>query len=233
MPSKGQQGQTMRAPISVVIPTLNDEQNLPGCLSALIEGLEAGLIRELIVSDGGSTDGTLQIAAETGAQIVTGPASRGGQLQRGCAQAEGDWFLVLHPGSWLSRGWTQQVETALATPAAYWGTLRFRAQGFMPLMTAEWGNLRSKGLSLPYGNQGLLLPGPLYETVGGYADLPEMEDILLARRLRGHLRPLGTEVYADAGAYQAKGWLRTGMSNLLALARYRVGAAWRGSKPRR
>ena len=77
----------MRAPISVVIPTLNAEAPLTGCLTALMEGLEAGLIRELIISDGGSTDMTLTLAEAWGAEIVTGPASRGGQLRRGCAKA--------------------------------------------------------------------------------------------------------------------------------------------------
>ena len=85
----------MSAPISIVIPTLNAGHSLPGTLQALMEGLHSGLIRELIVTDGGSEDPTLEMADEGGAMIVTGPASRGGQLQRGCAKASGDWLLIL------------------------------------------------------------------------------------------------------------------------------------------
>ena len=92
----------MRAPISVIIPTLDAEAALPACLAALIEGVVAGLVREVIVTDGGSTDGTFRVAEETGAVWVAGPASRGGQLRRGvaagrraCVQREGRPTLVL------------------------------------------------------------------------------------------------------------------------------------------
>ena len=198
----------MRAPISVVIPTLNAGQDLPGCLAALVEGLEAGLIRELVVSDGGSTDATLAIAAEAGARVVTGPASCGGQLRRGCAQAKGDWLFVLHADSWLAPGWTGHAEAALATPAAYWGTLRIRAGGPLPRLCAQLINLRSRTMSMPRGMQGLLLPYPLYETHGGYPDQPVSAEIALARRLRRHLRPLGAEVHVSAETCRAGGALR-------------------------
>ena len=84
----------MRAAITVLIPTLDAARALPGCCAALVEGLQAGLIRELIVSDGGSGDATAAIAAEVGAEVITGPASRGGQLARGAAAASGEWLLV-------------------------------------------------------------------------------------------------------------------------------------------
>ena len=69
----------MRAPISVIIPTLNAQDHLSHCLTSLMPGLEAGLICELIVSDGGSSDNTVEIAKAWGAEIVLGPASRGGR----------------------------------------------------------------------------------------------------------------------------------------------------------
>ena len=77
----------MPAPISIVIPTLNASGSLPGTLQSLMEGVQVGLIRELVITDGGSTDETLVIAEETGARIVEGPPSRGGQLRRGCQTA--------------------------------------------------------------------------------------------------------------------------------------------------
>ena len=114
----------MRAPISVVIPTLNAEAPLTGCLTALMEGLEAGLIRELIISDGGSTDMTLTLADAWGAEIVTGPASRGGQLRRGCAKAQSDWLLVLHADTRLAPGWTGPVTAHLQGHKAGWCQLQ-------------------------------------------------------------------------------------------------------------
>ncbi|MEP5182409.1 glycosyltransferase, partial [Tateyamaria sp.] len=114
----------MRAPISVVIPTLNAEASLTGCLTALMEGLEAGLIRELIISDGGSTDMTLTLAEAWGAEIVSGPASRGGQLRRGCAKAQSDWLLVLHADTRLAPGWTGPVTAHLQGQKAGWCQLQ-------------------------------------------------------------------------------------------------------------
>ena len=83
----------MRAPLSIVIPTLNAQTMLPETLASLMEGVEAGLVRELIISDGGSVDDTQTIATEVGAQWITGPASRGAQLARGGHAAKGEWLL--------------------------------------------------------------------------------------------------------------------------------------------
>ncbi|MFN3208761.1 MAG: glycosyltransferase, partial [Roseovarius sp.] len=79
----------MRAKLSVVMPTLDAETGLARSLPALAEGLEAGLIRELVISDGGSADATPRIAEAAGAVLVSGAASRGGQLRRGAAAAQG------------------------------------------------------------------------------------------------------------------------------------------------
>ena len=92
----------MRAPVSVVIPTLDAAADLGPCLAALGEGLQAGLLRELVISDGGSTDATRAVADEAGAIWVSGPPGRGGQLGRGVAASEGDWLLVLHADTWLA-----------------------------------------------------------------------------------------------------------------------------------
>ncbi len=211
----------MRAPISIVIPTLNAGAGLSGCLGALMEGLEAGLIRELIVSDGGSGDETVAIARAWGAEIVTGPASRGGQLRRGCEAARGDWLLVIHADTELQPGWTNAVAHHLnAGPGrAGWFRLRFDAGG---RLVAGWANMRSR-MGLPYGDQGLLVPRSLYDAVGGYPDQPLMEDVAMARALRGRLTPLDAVAQTSASKYRAQGWLRRGGRNLWTLARYFMG----------
>ena len=89
----------MRAPVSVVIPTLNEEAGLPACLGALFEGVSAGVIRELIVAAGGARDGTLAIAEEAGAEAVLCAASRGDQLRGGAAKAQGGWLWLGPAGS--------------------------------------------------------------------------------------------------------------------------------------
>ncbi|WP_170764051.1 TIGR04283 family arsenosugar biosynthesis glycosyltransferase [Ruegeria lacuscaerulensis] len=213
----------MHAPISIVIPTLNAGEVLPATLQALMEGLHAGLIRELIVTDGGSTDSTLEIAEEAGAGIVTGKPSRGGQLRRGCASAKGDWLLVLHADTVLQDGWSKVVGEHLDTgkPAAF--RLSFGAKGFGPTWVAGWANLRSRVFGLPYGDQGLLVPRQTYLSAGGYQDQPLMEDVALVRALSG-ITLLKARVITSADRYARAGWVRRGARNLWTLTRYFLGA---------
>lgn len=214
----------MRAPISIVIPTLNAAAELGPCLAALTEGLQAGLIRELIVSDGGSGDGTQALAEAAGAVVVSGPAGRGAQVARGVAAAGGAWLLILHADTRLAPGWTAAVAAHVAGPErAGWFRLRFRGGGVPGRIVAGWANLRSR-LGLPYGDQGLLVPAALLARLGGYPALPLMEDVAVARRLRGQMRPLDGVAETSAARYLAEGWLRRGARNLWLLARYLAGA---------
>lgn len=210
----------MPAPISIVIPTLNAGQSLQGCLAALMEGLEAGLITQLIISDGGSTDETKALADAWGADIVDGPASRGGQLQRGCHAARGDWMLVLHADTVLAPGWTQAVAAHLPRQKAGYFRLAFDRGG---RGVALWANLRARLFGLPYGDQGLLIPATLYTHVGGYRDMPLMEDVAIVRALRGHLVALDAVAVTSAAKYHKSGWVRRGARNLWTLARYFAG----------
>lgn len=215
----------MPAPVSIVIPTLNAEAELPAALEHLMEGLAAGLIRELVISDGGSTDATRAIAEAAGAEWITGAPSRGGQLRRGCAAAQGDWLLVLHADTHLEAGWSaavsQHLQEGQGSPACF--HLRFRARGLMPAWVAGWANLRSRLFGLPYGDQGLLIRRDIYEAAGGYPDQVLMEDVALARRLR-RLTLLPGAALTSAARYQRAGWLRRGARNLWTLMRYFLGA---------
>lgn len=215
----------MPAQISIVIPTLNAESELPGCLETLMEGLSPGLIRELVITDGGSQDATCKIAESAGAQLVQGEASRGGQLQRGCAKAKGNWLLVVHADTQLEPGWSKAVSHHLqhgeGAPAYF--RLRFRAKGIMPSLVAGWANLRSGMFGLPYGDQALLIRRCDYDNAGGYPDQPLMEDVALARALNG-LVALPAYALTSAKRYQQQGWMRRGVGNLWLLLRYFLGA---------
>jgi rSAM/selenodomain-associated transferase 2 len=213
----------MRAPISVVIPTLNAQASLPRCLEALMEGLDAELIRDLIITDGGSTDGTGAVAQAWGAQVLVGAPSRGGQLRRGCGVAQGEWLLILHADTVLQDGWTKAVRGHLmSSDKAGWFRLRFDTGEVPSRFVAGWANLRSRA-GLPYGDQGLLVSRALYDRVGGYRDQPLMEDVAMARALKGELVSLPVLAVTSAAKYQAKGWLRQGASNLNTLLRYAAG----------
>ena len=90
---------------------------------------------------------------------------------------------------------------------------------------AGWANLRSRGLGLPYGDQGLLIHRQIYDAAGGYRDMALMEDVALARALRGQLRGLDHDAVTSASKYQKQGWLRRGARNLWTLARYGAGVS--------
>ncbi|MCZ4352250.1 TIGR04283 family arsenosugar biosynthesis glycosyltransferase [Roseovarius aestuarii] len=214
----------MRAQLSVVIPTWNAEDTLPALAADLMEGVEAGLIRELVVSDGGSQDATVHIAQSIGAEVIKGSASRGGQLRRGADAAQGAWLLFIHADSRLPEGWSKAVlaQIAQGTPAYF--KLSFDASGLASRLVAGWANLRAARCALPYGDQGLLISRKMYDAAGGYQDIPLMEDVALARildRMPG-ARPvaLPLSIRTSAARYQSEGWLSRGARNLLLLLRY-------------
>lgn len=215
----------MPAPLSVVIPTLNAADCLPDTANALLPGATEGVIREVVISDGGSTDATRQVARDLGALWVEGPAGRGGQIARGVAAASAEWLLILHADTHLSGGWTEATLGHMnARPGrAGFFRLRFRASGLAPRFVAGGANLRARLLGLPYGDQGLLISRALLDQVGGVPELPLMEDVALADRLRGRLDPLDAEAITSAERYLRDGWMRRVTRNLGTLMRYRLG----------
>ena len=215
----------MTASLSIVVPTLNAELHLPGCLSVLVEGVLGGLVRELIVSDGGSEDQTLQIADNAGALIVRGAASRGAQLRRGADAARGDWLLFLHADTVLDVEWSLAVGEHLRNqncPAYF--PLAFDQSGLFPWTFAGWANLRSQAFGLPYGDQGLLVSRADYDRVGGFPDQPLMEDVAIARALGRPLMALSGRAVTRADRYRRAGWVRRGIRNQWTLIRYFAGA---------
>ena len=216
----------MRAPVSVVIPTLEAAERLAPCVAALGEGLMAGLVRELVIADGGSSDAIEAVAEALGARLVRAPRGRGPQLAAGARAAEGEWLLFLHADTVLAPGW---AEAALAhmqarPDRAGWFRLRFDRGGARARLVAGWANLRAGALGLPYGDQGLLVSRAVYEAAGGYPEIPLMEDVALARRLgRRRLARVGAEATTSAERYAREGWLRRGARNLATLALYFLG----------
>lgn len=216
----------MSAPLSVVIPTLNAAGQLPGTAAALIPGLSAGLIRDLVISDGGSTDATCAQAEALGALCLNGAPGRGAQLARGAAAAKGAWLLLLHADTQLSPNWVEAAETHIAQHPGMAGYFRlaFRADGPGARLTAAWGNIRARQFGLPFGDQGLLIHRDQLAAVGGVPNLPLMEDVALARALKGRLRPLPATAHTAATRYLDEGWLRRGSRNLWTQLRYFAGA---------
>ncbi len=195
--------------ISVIIPTLNAEDHLARTLSSLVPGVIEGLIKEVIVVDGGSEDATLEIADSTGCRIVRTDHARGLQLWQGCREARGDWLMILHSDSQLGEGWIEAVRAHkkhYALRAAYFH-LKFEDDSALSRLWADLVGLRARWLAMPSGDHGLLLSKPLYDSVGGYKDQVAFEDVALAMALgRARLRPMAANLTTNAERFRAKGW---------------------------
>ena len=218
----------MSAPVSVVIPTLEAADRIGPCLGALGAAVMAGVIHEVIVADGGSSDAIAEVAEAVGARLVTAPRGRGKQLAAGAKAARGDWLLFLHADTVLAPGWGAAVLAHVQTRPGRAGyfTLRFDTQGQMARIVAGWANLRAALFALPYGDQGLLISRALYDQAGGYRPIPLMEDVALVRRIgRRRLARLGAGAVTSTARYGADGWLRRGWRNLTTLALYFLGVA--------
>ena len=213
----------MSQKLSVVIPTLNAQYVLPLTLESLMEGVFAGVIGDLVMVEGGSTDATINIAKEVGATFLETKPSRGGQIFSGISACKCDWVLILHADSRLSQGWVELFRTAPDPKRAYYFQLQFDAVGFAAWWVAKWANLRSKIFALPYGDQGILIHKSLLDSVGGYPTAPLMEDVILARTLGRRLTALPITITTSAEKYITQGWLRRGVRNLALLFQLLLG----------
>ena len=214
----------MPAPLSVVIPTLNAEKTLPETLGSLFEGVAEGVLHQVILSDGGSDDQTVKIAKEAGCKVIEGQSGRGAQIAAGVRDLRTPWVLILHADTTLPQGWSALMEPCFETPLrAFYFKLNFRSQAWQARVVAWLANRRAHFFGLPYGDQGLLVHRDLLNAVGGYPESPLMEDVALARKLRGKLRALPDAIATGAERYDHAGWFAQAFSNLLRLMKYFLG----------
>jgi rSAM/selenodomain-associated transferase 2 len=217
-----------RVRLAVVIPTFNSEKTLAATLNSLQPGRVSGLVREVIVVDGGSTDGTWAVATAFGARPIGAAKGRGSQLAAGARTASTDrnlsvdWLLFLHADTILEGGWDMEVAGFCDMPGnqELVGVFAFAlddthhaARRLEKLV--EW---RTRFFGMPYGDQGLVIHRSFYNALGGFRSLPLMEDVDLVRRIgKRRLHMLNTTATTSAARYRSDGYLRRSARNLLCL----------------
>jgi len=211
--------------LGVVIPTLNEAETLPRLLGDVAQ---LGISTDVVVADGGSTDATLEVARAAGARVVTAHRGRGPQLNAGAAAARGDWLCFLHADVRMSEPARAELLRALgnSTAAAVW-RLAIDAGGSWPRIM-EWGaRLRDRLGGLPYGDQGLLVKRSLFESVGGFPDVPIMEDVAMVRALRSRVRieRLRAPLLVSPRRWQREGPYRTWLRNSFLITAYHAGVS--------
>jgi rSAM/selenodomain-associated transferase 2 len=185
--------------LAVVIPTLDEELSIGGCLDSV--GAHENV--EVIVADGGSSDRTREFARGNGARVVTGAQGRGPQLNLGAASTSAEKLLFLHSDCRLPEGWKPALSRALDDEDISLVCFRLRTTASVtsrPSVLRRWWlrafDVRSYGLGLPYGDQGFGVRRTVFDRCGRFPDIPLMEDVAFARSCRrtGRVQRLPLEI---------------------------------------
>ena len=216
----------MRPMLSVVIPALNEERSI-GALLGDLRALDVP--HEVLVVDGGSDDGTVRIAEEHGARVLRTRRGRGTQLAAGASAASAPTLCFLHADARLHEAARRELTTIARTAAAGAFAFRFRidARGWRYRFIELGAHLRVRLFGLPYGDQGLVVSRAEYDAVGGYPDLPLMEDVTIVDRLRRitRVRALRASLPVSARRWERDGPLTRMLRNWRLMLAYRLGAS--------
>ena len=209
--------------ISIIIPTLNESKNIKATLAST----QASRNVEVIVVDGGSQDNTVDIAKSFGVTVISGYQNRASQMNAGAMNATGDILLFLHADTLLPANFDTMIRTALQQPIVVAGAFSLRINAAKAgLRLVEWGvKWRSKCLQMPYGDQGIFLSKEKFNNIGGFPELPIMEDFELIRHLKhlGKITFIPTPVVTSPRRWLKKGILQTTFINQIVIIAYFIG----------
>ncbi|SDP46053.1 TIGR04283 family arsenosugar biosynthesis glycosyltransferase [Desulforhopalus singaporensis] len=214
----------MKTTLSVIIPTLNEQEYLPTTLASLGK---SGV--EVIVSDGGSSDRSVAISSDAGVKVITGPPGRGQQMNRGALEATSPLLLFLHADTLLPEDFQSLVERTLADPAIALGafSLAFATTAPGLAVIAGAANLRSRWLQLPYGDQALFTTRTRFFRAGGFPQTEIMEDFIFVRKIReyGKIKIVPEKAITSHRRWQRLGLVRTTLINQLVVLGYMAGVS--------
>lgn len=209
--------------ISVIIPTLNEEDNIRGVLEDMVEIDDI----EVIVADGSSTDGTVDICRRYDIPIVQSKPGRASQMNTGASSSTGDILLFLHSDTRLPEGFVHLIRQAMSRKNVIAGAFRFSTDMDTWGMTVVEGaaNWRSRNLRIVFGDQAIFVGRNAFESIGGFPGQVIMEDYQLIRHLRkvGKILLLPDAAVTSARRWRDNGVFRTSLRNQLTMWLYLLG----------
>lgn len=213
--------------ISIIIPVLDEEAAIRPCLDSLASWRHRGC--EVIIVDGGSTDNTIDIAREDADLVVSGNRGRASQMNAGAHHATGKTLLFLHVDTLLPEA-TDELAACLVSGDMQWGRFDVELSGQRPVfrIISLFINLRSRLGGIATGDQAIFVQRSLFTSIGGFPDIPLMEDIELSKRLLKSCRPLclNTRVVTSSRRWENRGVMKT-----VLMMWYLRAAYWLGARP--
>ena len=209
--------------LTIIIPTLNETAEIEKCLSRLSGSASV----EIVVVDGGSSDGTAEKARKFGARVLSAAPSKAGQMNAGASAAGGKVLLFLHADTCLPKQFEQKVLATIDRNGISAGAFRLGIDSEDPGLRfiERIANWRARLFQMPYGDQALFVSRQLFFEIGGFADFPIMEDFELVRRLKkkGKIAILSDSVSTSPRRWQSLGVFKTWILNQVILAAYFIG----------
>jgi rSAM/selenodomain-associated transferase 2 len=213
------------AKISIIIPALNEAANIADAIVTT----QSSTNIEVIVVDGGSQDDTVAIAQSLGVKVISSSPGRAMQMNAGAVAASGEILLFLHADTRLPAGFDAMIRTALQQPKTVAGAFKLRIDASSwGIRLVEWGvNLRSHFLQMPYGDQAIFITKAVFQQIGGFPELPIMEDFELIRNLKriGKIAIIPVPVITSARRWLKKGIFKTTLINQIVIMAYLLGVS--------
>lgn len=197
--------------ISIIIPALNEEDNIVSSLDCLKQFRLDG--HEVIVVDGGSEDKTIELATFRADKVIKSIPGRAQQMNAGAKQSSGDVLWFLHADTLVPDNALHEILGVFENKKYQWGRFDIRLSGKQLLLRVIEGlmNLRSRITGIATGDQGIFVRREVFESVGGFAPIPLMEDLDISKRLKKLSHPccLTTKLVTSSRRWEENGILRT------------------------